>query len=731
MNRPNLRAKIALLAVLLMFAVSAQAQNASPAPGSVQDDDVVKITTKLVQVDAVVTDRDGKQVRDLSINDFELLQDGKRQTLSSVTYVNRDNADQADSATVSNSIRKDGQTQPPPAKIGPNNAGRLIAFLVDDGNCAVSALGMMASREGIEKFVRQQMLPNDRVAIFQTRNGSSMLQQYTNDRVKLLKVASKIKWYPPGGSCSSNDGSFTAAARANTFNKIGPNGSSSAVIETEDERRRRESIEDSNQNTQIVGTLGVMRYIVNGLSKVPGRKVMFLLSDGLPLLTRSGRTNDALSVLRGLTDLANRSSVVINTLDDRGVGYAGMIEARDEVTDTKTNFNSTEAISSSRLKAERNAQNGLAFIADETGGNFYRGQNFLDAPIKQALRLEGGYYLLAYEPEGESFKGKKFNRIEIKVGRPELKVAYRSGFLGISDDAIAKPARKTEYSELYEALVAPLPRAGMDLQLTAYFVNTENANLVRSLVHINGEDLQFEDAPNGIKRAVIDVVAVTMNEKNDVIDEFTRTHNLKVDKAAIPSIRKNGLIYTADVSVKNPGTYNLRLAVRDNLNKNIGSSSQIVQIPDLKKGGLYLSGLVITKADEKGAFVLPTAATAETAVALSDSISVPAIRRFNKGSVLVYAYTIYNARRDPANGQSKLTIQTNIYRNGVLISEGKPEPADIQKQNDLQRLQDYSYLRLDPLAESGEYSLQLIIRDTLAASKENAVTQWIDFEVVD
>src|SRR6266550_9066340 len=52
----------------------------------VDSQDVVKITTNLVQVDAVVT-KDGKQVTDLKPEDFQLFEDGKPQTITNFSYI--------------------------------------------------------------------------------------------------------------------------------------------------------------------------------------------------------------------------------------------------------------------------------------------------------------------------------------------------------------------------------------------------------------------------------------------------------------------------------------------------------------------------------------------------------------------------------------------------------------------------------------------------------------------
>lgn len=703
--------------LLLLTPVFGQTPRATP------DEDVVKITSKLVQLDAVVTDKDGRQVTDLKAEDFQVLQDGKPQKITFLTYVNT-SAPQASAAPRPGD--KNVLSVPPPRRS--SNLGRILTFVVDDGNCSASNIGMRAARDAMEKFVREQMLPDDLVAIYKTRSGSSVLQQYTSDKARLLEAARKIRWYPPTGACATSDGNFFDAAKVNTFDKAGPNGSQTVTIESEEERKIREAGEDFGRSNQVVGTIGVLRYIIQGLQSVGGRKVVFLLSDGIPIRSRTGGRLDSATVLRDLTDQANRSAVVFNTIDVRGGFEASIIEARDSVS-TKGDANATARIASDRTKAVSNSRDGMFFLADETGGNFYHGQNYLDVPIGKALGLEKGYYLIAYEPDDDTFKGKKFNNIEIRSTRPDLRILSRSGFIGTVADA-SKPKKRTGESELYDAIVAPLPKAGLDLRLTAYFVNTAtHGNFVRSLINVNGKDVTFVNEPDGTIKAAFDVIAVTLNEKNEVVDEFNRTHTFRVDAAARPVIEANGLIYTTDVPIKKAGTYNFRVAIRDVNSKLLGSAGQIVDIPDLKKGGLMLSALTVAAVDDKGKFAIPEATKPENAFSVTADPAVPAIRQFRRGTVVAFAYTIYNARLEAAAATPNLTIQMNVYQNGNLISEGKPTPADLQKPEDWSRIKDFSYMRLGKDLTPGEYAMQIIVRNA-SAEKKQAASQSIDFEIV-
>ena len=701
-----------LLLILSSMQLAAQVAQ-TPAP-----EEVVKITSKLVQFDAVVTDKEGKQVTDLKSEDFEIFEDGKPRRISYFSYVNTD-------PSVSEEAAGTGRSESRVATRTACTPGRLITFIVDDGNCSASQLGMVASREALEKFIKEQMLPTDRVAIYQTRSGSSVFQQYTTDKGLLLRAVKKVRWFPPAGPCAG-DGTFYPAARVNTFDKMTPEGLVTRTIESDSERRVREANEDSSRANQVVGTLGVLRYVIRGLGQVGGRKIVFFLSDGMTLRSRTGTVSQAFMALRDITDLANRASVIFNTIDVRGLFDTSAIEARDAIS-TLDDATATETIVNERTQGVRRSQDGLHLLASETGGAFYHSQNFLDKPLREALNLEKGYYLLAYEPDDDTFKGKTFNKIDIRTRRPSLKVHSRAGFIGAVDPAPRK--KKSEDSDLYQALIAPLPRAGLNLRLTAFFGKGVNeGNYVRSLTYVDGADLSFYDQPGGIKAAKLDVVAVTLNEKNEVVDEFNRTHTFKVPAEAIPTIKANGFVYSSDVPIKKPGTYTFRVALRDGTSTLIGSASQVVQVPDIGKKELVLSGLTVTEASPNGSFVQPSAADPDKAIAFVTTPSVPAIRRFRPGAILAYSYTLYNVVSPKTGRNERLTIQTNLYRNGELISEGKPQPADLRPQTDWTTVSDFGYMRLGANAASGDYALEIIVRDS-AGTKSSVAREWIDFEV--
>lgn len=151
-------------------------------------------------------------------------------------------------------------------------------------------------------------------------------------------------------------------------------------------------------------------------------------------------------------------------------------------------------------------------------------------------------------------------------------------------------------------------------------------------------------------------------------------------------------------------------------------------MPELKKGKLFLSDLSVSGVDQNGKFIVPEAVKPDAAFMPPQSAATPAIRQFRRGNVLAYAYTVYNAQFDKTSNQPKLTIQTELYRDGKPISNAQPQPAQLEKQADAARLKDYGYLRLNPNAAIGDYSLQIVVKDL---TSNQTASQYIDFEIVD
>lgn len=699
------------IAVILSVSAAAQIPRPSATP---PDDETVKITTSLIQLDVVVRDKDGTQITDLKPADFLIYQDGKQQNITSLSYVESVKTKKTE---IAGSKAQPDKREPfsPPANVR-SKQGRIITFVIDDGNCLATAEGTASIRDAMRKFVREQMLADDRVAIYRTRGGNSLLQMYTSNRDVLNKKIDKVSFLPTG-----NCGSAFEPLRDKSTIKF--TGSGADSFESEADKRARKDNENTERDNQVIGTVGVMRFVVDRLKNVPQRKIVFLLSEGI--LTRfDTRAADA---LRELADKASRASVVINTMSAKGVTIPGMLSAQDEVLPGIINGTdqTTQAIQD-RVDEEAALNQGLSYLAYSTGGKFVRNQNFLDSAVKKILDAETGYYLISYEPDDETFRGKQFHRIEIKVNRADLSVTSRKGFYGRTDKE-AQPVYKTPDSPLFQAISSPFEETGIDIRLTTLLGNTAaEGNYLRALFNIDGRDIRLTDEGNGDKKAVLDVVAVVLDEKGAVIDEFNRTYPIRIPQQGIATIQQYGLDFSTDIPFKKSGVYTFRLAVRDNNSKRLGSAGDFIEIPDVQKSKFQVLGLIAYGTDQAGNPLIPKQRPVNASFAPVFSESVPSLRRFPRNSVLSYAYTVYNPKMD-ASGKLNLTREIRLYRDGKVLAAFPEEPLKLVSVSDPARIEDHGIVRIGGGIEIGEYILQLIVRDRIGSKVSS---QWIDFEVV-
>jgi VWFA-related protein len=171
-------------------------KSGEPTTQTSEQDNVVRITTQLVQIDAVVTDRKGNHVDDLKEEEFELLVDGKKQplTLFSLTKLKRDAAPAAVKPKEAAPSKTAAPTSMPTRNLEPEKIARTIAFVVDD--LGLSFESTAYTRAALKKFVDQQMQDGDLVGIIRTGRGLGALQQFTSDKRILYTAIDKLTWNP-------------------------------------------------------------------------------------------------------------------------------------------------------------------------------------------------------------------------------------------------------------------------------------------------------------------------------------------------------------------------------------------------------------------------------------------------------------------------------------------------------------------------------------------------------
>jgi VWFA-related protein len=762
MNEPGLFRRVAALALASALAAQASAQQPRPGAPAGQDGDeeVVRITSNLIQVDAVVLDAGGRQVTDLAAEDFELSEDGRAQTITNFSYVDT-SPDGGAAAKTSDATRPGanasarpnalkGAAPLPPARVRPEAARRRIAFVVDDLGLSFQATAYV--RNFLKDFARKQMRPGDLVAVVRTSAGVGALQQFTGDP-RLVERAVDLIRFRPGFRAPT--GSFAAPA---------------GKVKDGDEAKKDSGGENSEAGAPVreelftVGTLGALNYVLRGAAEMPGRKSVVLVMEASGVFRLGARGADVREYLQRMADLANRASASVYELDASDLtpgrlgssaglvtapssapsqtsggagsgpgGQPGTVSPGAAVPGAPANTGLAEMVRSAASfggdRTRYETKEALRYLSKQTGGAQVFG-------VERVLEDQRGYYLIGYRPDAEVFDparaGRKFHNITLRVKRPGLRVRHRTGFYPAPEADLAAAQPATRAGRLLRALTSPLTSGSIGLSLTPLFGNdAQTGSYVRALIHVDARALKFTEEPGGIRKASVEVLAVTLGESGRPLDSANGVETLRVGAADYERLLNTGLRYTLKVPVKSPGAYQLRVAVIDEATDRVGAANELVEVPDFNNGRLALSGLVVSGRPAAVATLDAAPPLGGPVPASADELEAdPSVRRLRAGMELRYDFHIYNARLDPATGRPRLQVQVRLFREGQPAYEGKVAAFETAQQDDLKRLVAGGAIKLSRAAAPGAHTLQVVVTDLLAEGERRTATRWIDFEIV-
>src|SRR5215813_659302 len=420
-------------------------------PATRPGQDVVRITTQLVQVDAVVTDKNGKHVEDLTEADFELLVDGKKQHLTHFSHVSLPVVKREPAANRKSDLVVSPESMPT-QQSGPEEVRRTIAFIVDEMGLSPSSMALV--RETLKTFVGRQMQDGDLVAIIRTGSGLGMLEQYTSDKRILYTAIEKLAWNPLSRDMMP---SFADTSGADEMD-------AAQADQQAEQQAVADSFDDFQETSFTTGTLGATGFVVRSLHNFPGRKSVILLSDGFRINSKNNNDNSTQQVLQSLENLveqANRSSVVIYSIDAKGL--------QPFMPGANVGGRPSASAHSDALQTAQEALEGPNFLSQQTGGFTIVNTNDLNIGIEEALYDQQSYYLLGFDPEDEKFD-RRYHSIKVKVARPGTKVRTRSSFFGVSEGERPEPP-KTRGQQILTAMLSPLGAHDLSLRMTPYYFN--------------------------------------------------------------------------------------------------------------------------------------------------------------------------------------------------------------------------------------------------------------------
>jgi VWFA-related protein len=676
----------ALIAVIVLSAGSGLAGlPQEKKPGQ----DVIKISSELVQVDVVVTDKNNKPVKGLKREDFELYDNEKRQNISHF-FFEEIRPRQIDDTEQPRSL---------PRAITARELKRVLAFVVDTLHMKFDSVHR--TRKMLEDFINTRMEPGDLVLIIPTGGGSGLYQQFTADQRLLRRAIARLRPFIIGTDAQPRR-SLTAFGLPPML--PGPRGPG-LQIPSGGGQRGLNTI-DPLEEFDVRATLSTLNNIVKAMSKLPGRKVSVFISEGF----RVAQTQTNLD-LRETTERAARANVVVYSIDPKGLDSLG-IGAGEDIGDQDVT-----TVLSQKRDDHYDAQNSLNALAKDTGGEFYRDTNDIKRGLDNLLEENSAYYVLGFQPEEGRWDG-KYHKLKVVVrGRADLTVSTRRGYVARTEKAIDRKIADPRVAEMAEAISSPLVRRDIDLQLTPFYRDDEKREpQLVTLLHIDASQLSFKQV-EGRHKAQLEVTGYLLDAAGRAVDRFSNTVDLNLQPETYQEMMKRGLLSTRQAAVK-PGVYQLRMFVREAESGLIGTANNFVEVPNMKGDRLAVSSIFTDSRSVEEGRVVESGGEKGT---LSQ-------RRFRREGKFAYSMVIYNAKTD--KNETQLEMRIRVYRGLQVVFNGMTRPVQVLAgSTPPSRIITGGVITLGELPPD-DYTLEVTIFDRLRKRESRGVVrQEIDFSV--
>ena len=693
-------------------------------PTEKTDDDIIRISTDLIQTGVAVFDKNGQFVNNLQREDFELSVDGKPVSVSffEQNTLRRGGDDKA--KTAGNSLKAEALRN---VLVNPVGRSRSVLFVVDDLHLSFDS--HYRTRKLILKFIEREMTPEDTVAIVSSTGKIGFLQQFTNDR-RVLRAAVERLIYQRDRS--ANDRLIPPmteyeALLISRFDREVTDIFTAAPDLSGDIESRREVVRSRARSilTQAAainrGTYSTLENAIRNSVQLPGRKVVFFISDGFLL---DPENTDSAYLMRRITDAAARTNAVIYSFDAKGL-EAGFPEGTSSLSPT----------GGFRVQSGRRFESGdgLSLLANETGGRFIHNTNDLQAGLTKSIEEASQYYLLAWQPVSENRKSETLRKIEVRVrNHPELRVRVHGGYLEKNLKAASDEESKTRNEkgknspaalsipdqQLSAAVRAPIPARMLPTALMVNYVDVADVGMVVSVAsQIESDAVEFTPEEGDKAKANVDLLGIVYDSNGKREGFFRELLTVDTSVSALSKSERPDIYHNYQTKLK-PGLYQVRVAARDVQSGRVGSAVQWIEIPDLSNRRLALSSLILSERanDDKTNHVTNVGPA---------NLPVLVDRRFARTSELRYIIFVYNAAPGKTGTfQPDVTLQTQILRGNDVVVTSRARPISTEGQ-DPTRLSYAAEISLGTLP-AGRYELLVLVQDRIAKSNSS---QRVGFEV--
>jgi VWFA-related protein len=568
-----------LSAVICLFAgsISALAQTGSqsaPAPNAAAQSETkesstelashdepttFKVNVKLVVVRAVVRDSQGRAVGGLHKEDFQVFDKGKPQVITQF------DVEQPGALTAKARQKSDEASGDQPSDSSSNPANppavpeRFVAYVFDDVHLQFGDLAQV--RNAAERHFAT-LRPTDRAAVL-TTSGVTPLD-FTDDRAKLHEALLRLQPRPIAGGLGQDCPDISYYQADLIVNKNDPQALQTAISDAltcapppaPNQNMALASatmlVNSTSQQVLSAGehesriSLGVLRDVVQNISRMPGQRSVVLVSPGF--ITPAMEYE-----FTGIIDRAVRSQVVISSLDARGLYVPS---AFADASRPRPQSGQKALIESAADSAQADL---LAVLADGTGGTFFHNSNNFDEGFRRVAETPEYSYVLAFTPQDLKLDG-SFHSLKVKVNSPQkLTLQARRGYYAPKN--FASPEEQVK-QEIEDAMFSQeqLHNLPVDLHTQFFKASDQDAKLI-VLAHVDVRHLRFRKA-DGRNDNTLTCVSAVFNRNGNFLQATQKTVTLHLKDDTLEHKLASGLTLKTSFDVK-PGSYMVRLVVRD------------------------------------------------------------------------------------------------------------------------------------------------------------------------
>jgi VWFA-related protein len=531
----------------------------------------------MVVVDVVATDKKGEPATDLRQSDFSIMEDGKEQTIKVFAFQRpAEQGAPSGGALAEKKLPANVYTNIPSYK----PASALTVVLLDALNTTMPN----------QAYVRDQMIrylehmPDDRpVAVYTLGTKLRLLQDFTTDHATLKEVVRKIRASASpllDNAAGGPDQELLPAGLADAL----PANMLNGIMTFEQERIAFQT------DLRIAYTVKAMNILSRQLAGYPGRKNLVWVSEAFPLridpnleLSNSfAGTRNYGAEIAAAADAMMDAEVAIYPIDARGLVGSSYFSAastgRDKFGRSLGRGDRMGTALSNESSALQAAHAGMQDLADRTGGKAFFNRNDLDGAIRRSMDDGSTYYTLAYYPASKNWDG-KFRKIHVTVNRPGIKLRHRLGYYAVDQKTISERKEKIETAAFSDAMSIETPVATA-LVFHAGVVPPSAATQYKVYVNFAADPhtISFEEGNDGLHHARVECAIAAFSEKGKYVKSIGGVTNAALKPETFSRVMQASFPCYQVIELP-PGTYLLRLGVRDMTTGLLGTINAKVTVP--------------------------------------------------------------------------------------------------------------------------------------------------------